>query len=270
MYKIAVLDIDGTISPKDDIVSQRVIETIHKTIKKGFPVCVCTGRNFAQARPVIETLGTDTPFVTIDGSIAFNPTDNKPIFENKLPEEILTGIAAEACRHNVYIEAVSCSNYNKYVANALRYDYGLGESNPHAVYYDTFDKFLEVVPDTYEFIFGGPEKEVQKLQNALADKYGDGVGIRHALWPGYIFVAAPENGKAFGVKRLCRHFGFDMSEVVAIGDDLNDLDMLTEAGMGVAMGNAVERAKQVSDYITDTVENDGVALALEKFFLEPV
>lgn len=266
MYKMAVLDIDGTISPKDNMISQRVINTIHATIEKGFPVCVCTGRNLAHTKPIIGTLGTSTPFATIDGLVAFNPPDNKIIFENKLSEQMLVDIAEVASGHSIYIEAVTKENYNKYVVNAPKYDYGLGKNNSNARYYGAFEEFLKIVPSTYEFIFGGSERDVQKLQKTLTEKYGDALGIRHALWAGYIFVAAPQSGKAFGVRRLCEHFGVDMSEVVCIGDDLNDLDMLEEAGMGVAMGNAVDRAKEVSDYITDTVENDGVALALERFF----
>jgi len=59
-----------------------------------------------------------------------------------------------------------------------------------------------------------------------------------------------------------------MSETITIGDDRNDIDMLEEAGLGVAMGNAQEDIQKIADYVTASNEQNGAALALEKFFLK--
>lgn len=70
--------------------------------------------------------------------------------------------------------------------------------------------------------------------------------------------------KASGLKEVCRRLGIDMSEVVAVGDSLNDLAMIREAGLGVAMGNAQEEVKKAADWTTVTNEEDGVAEVIFK------
>ena len=66
---------------------------------------------------------------------------------------------------------------------------------------------------------------------------------------------------------MCRHFGIDVTDTMAIGDGGNDIPMLRHAGIGVAMGNANETVKAEADYVTDTVDQDGIAKALQHFGL---
>jgi hydroxymethylpyrimidine pyrophosphatase-like HAD family hydrolase len=73
--------------------------------------------------------------------------------------------------------------------------------------------------------------------------------------------------KGLGLLHLGEILGIKREEIMACGDSFNDLEMLVEAGIGVAMGNAEEDLKTVADYITDTNDNDGVAKAIEKFVL---
>jgi hydroxymethylpyrimidine pyrophosphatase-like HAD family hydrolase len=88
------------------------------------------------------------------------------------------------------------------------------------------------------------------------------------MWGNQFFITAKGVGKAEGLRILCRHFNIAPGEVVAIGDDDNDLDMLEAAGVGVAMGNAREHVKAVADYVTETNDNDGAAAALTDLFLK--
>ncbi|MFV0254669.1 MAG: HAD family hydrolase [Erysipelotrichaceae bacterium] len=71
--------------------------------------------------------------------------------------------------------------------------------------------------------------------------------------------------KATGVDVILNHFGADLKDTIAIGDSMNDLEMVEHCQIGVAMGNAVSKLKEVADYVSDTYKNDGVAKALEKF-----
>ena len=75
------------------------------------------------------------------------------------------------------------------------------------------------------------------------------------------------NGKADGIQTTLDHYGLEREEVIAFGDGDNDLSMLKLAGTAVAMGNAVEHVKAAADYVTDTVENDGICQALRHFGL---
>jgi len=75
--------------------------------------------------------------------------------------------------------------------------------------------------------------------------------------------------KETGVRLLCDHLGIDLSEVIAIGDNMNDFELISAAGLGVAMGNAQPELKAIADEVTDTNENDGVAKAIQKYVLVP-
>jgi hydroxymethylpyrimidine pyrophosphatase-like HAD family hydrolase len=76
----------------------------------------------------------------------------------------------------------------------------------------------------------------------------------------------PGGSKSNAIRFLIERMGFDRSEVIAMGDNYNDKEMIRFAGMGVAMGNAPDEIKQVADYVTDTNNEDGVRKALEKLF----
>jgi len=76
-----------------------------------------------------------------------------------------------------------------------------------------------------------------------------------------------EAGKSKAVAALADHWGISIKDVVAFGDDTNDIDMLRHCGIGVAMGNAIDEVKSAADDICDTNENDGIAKWLEKHVL---
>ena len=73
--------------------------------------------------------------------------------------------------------------------------------------------------------------------------------------------------KATGLEKVCSMMGIDMGEVIAFGDDMNDVEMIAAAGIGVAMGDAIEEVKSAADYITDTCDNLGVLKGLRHFDL---
>ena len=71
--------------------------------------------------------------------------------------------------------------------------------------------------------------------------------------------------KGVGIARLCQHFHIDPQATMAFGDGINDLEMLQAAGAGVAMGQGREEIKAIADYVTDSVEQDGIVTALQAF-----
>ena len=79
-------------------------------------------------------------------------------------------------------------------------------------------------------------------------------------------VAHPDCGKGKALAQIASNLGIDQSDVVAIGDNPNDMDMIEWAGLGIAMENAVDELKEAADWITGSIEEDGVAQAIEKFF----
>lgn len=82
-----------------------------------------------------------------------------------------------------------------------------------------------------------------------------------------IDIIPKDGGKSAGIQKYLEENGYDRSEIMAFGDGDNDIDMLEFAGIGVAMGNADDKVKEIADYVTDTVDNDGIYKALKHFGL---
>ena len=78
-------------------------------------------------------------------------------------------------------------------------------------------------------------------------------------------VVEKEASKAEGLKRLCQYYGMELGQTAAFGDSMNDYEIVSLAGIGIAMGNAVEELKTIADYVTDAVDQDGVWNACRHF-----
>ena len=90
--------------------------------------------------------------------------------------------------------------------------------------------------------------------------------VRGVRWhPDFVDLIAGDGGKAQGIERFLKHYGWDRSQAISFGDGGNDVDMLEYTGIGVAMGNATEEPKRVADYVTDDVDHDGIMNALRHF-----
>ena len=83
-------------------------------------------------------------------------------------------------------------------------------------------------------------------------------------------VPSPKAKKSCGVEFLCKLWELNKNEVLTIGDQNNDIDLIQAGGIGVAMGNATDELKSCADYITDTVENDGFVKAMNKFVFSTI
>jgi hydroxymethylpyrimidine pyrophosphatase-like HAD family hydrolase len=124
--------------------------------------------------------------------------------------------------------------------------------------------FLPICISSY-----GPEETLRPFSDRLAAAPPAGTQIvqagTHAMW--CLEIHHPESGKHRGLNHVCRRLGIDPADTLAIGDHVNDIGMLRAAGIGVAMGNALPEVKACTPYVTDSLEFDGVASAIERFVL---
>jgi len=265
-YKMAILDIDGTLSAQDNIIRPRTAEAVRNLCARGIPVCLSTGRNFAHVLPILDALGVDMPFSTVDSAMVYAGRSGEVLFRNMLPADIQHGIHDLALRRSVYAEVVTDSSYYKCIHGAPDFDYGTWNDTAMVRYVDDHEDLRGLPPYICEYIFGGSKAEITALRHDIASQYGDTVGLRYDLWDGYLFAGAKGLNKTLGMRQLCTAFGVELSEVVAIGDGLNDLDFLACAGLGIAMGGSEPRVLAAADCVTGTIDEDGVATALATHF----
>ncbi len=278
-YKLVAIDIDGTTVDKKGMISQINIDMIRRVVKKGVPVCIVTGRNIYNANKIAKKLNVKTPMICCDGAIMYDPVDKKNVYERAFTKEQLKTVLGVLDKHNVYIEMSSDKHYYQYIKNKElgKFNYGGSPNNfagkltrmiQHNVrFVKNLDVFQGKNPVINQVIFVGEKEDVQSAKEELKSLNLELLVIRDDLWNNFVFVLPRQVTKADGVEFLCAHYGCKMEEVIAIGDELNDIDMIKAAGLGVAVENANQRIKDVAQFITLSNDHDGVAYALEKFII---
>ncbi len=253
--KAAFFDVDGTLlSHEHNSVPESTRRALEKLRARGIKTLVATGRHMTEYSmlPV-----SDIPF---DGYLTLN--GNLLLDENR---HAYAGTPIDRGEMEVLA----------HIFQAKRIPFVLiGENGRYINYVN--DTVVRTQAETRGTIpelgsYGG-EKVYQILafvpehQKKLLDDLLDECAVTSWNDTG-IDIIPKDGGKSAGIQRFLEENGLDRSEVMAFGDGENDIDMLQFAGIGVAMGNADERVKAAADYVTDTVDNDGIEKALRHFGL---
>jgi len=264
MYKIVFVDIDGTLIKKDQTVSPETVTTVQRLLAKGIPVILVSARQPDAMSAVSQMIGTTSqPIVSMNGS--FILMDNQPVFQSVIDLDWvrrLHGHSPEEGSGLVYYvqrewSAESPSKWTEYEQ----------KKTPVEIRIDTFRNLLQdwsvaqTAPN--KIMYMGEEVFVQELQKKLSHSFGDLLNI-YPSKPTYLEITKKDASKENAIRFLIERMGIDRSEVIAIGDNFNDYEMIRYAGLGVAMGNAPQEVRQIADLVTDTNEQDGVRKVLDK------
>ena len=246
-YKIAFFDIDGTlIDMKKGYITEKVKETLRYLQDSGLRLCLATGRG-----PMILP---DFGGVKFDAVISFNGSycyvGDKIIRKTPLPSADVTKIVQNAAALGRPI-AVATSRVME--TNGLDDDLEeyISFSRSEPVIAGDFSKLLQ--QDIYQIMAGSSASEHSRLIAATA-----GCKIA-AWWDRAVDIIPSEGGKGVAVQEVLRYFQLEAEDAIAFGDGENDIDMLQAAGLGVAMGNASDRVKEMADEVCGSVEEDGIA-----------
>jgi Cof subfamily protein (haloacid dehalogenase superfamily) len=285
MIKLLALDLDGTLLNSRGLISEENKRAIRLAEDKGVLVTIATGRRFRDARPVAIEIGFNAPIVTHNGAllkfaesletVSFSLISTETVKEILHVGKHFGGDALVSAdpkgKGKMFYDKVSQNNIplQKYILWAKRLHGDEAEESLHHV------ARLEDVLDETEVIhisFSGDCDLMADLQRHLEEKLKDSANILATIYPHLNFtlldVLPPEASKAAGLQRLASLHGFSSDQVMVVGDNFNDLEMLEYAGTAVVMGNAAPELKAREEFFT-TLSNDenGVALAIERFIL---
>ena len=136
-----------------------------------------------------------------------------------------------------------------------------------SVKYGPFKETLDEHPNG--FILEAKEGCTEKVMSFLRENYGDIVTCRN--WDGdnanIIEVFKSDTNKATAIEQLAKHFNIEQKDIIAFGDGDNDIEMLTYAGTGVAMDNAIDKLKEVANATTKSNKESGVAHYIHEYIL---
>lgn len=273
--KLIALDMDGTLFNNQGEISKKDRETLKRATEAGVAVAVATGRAYTELPiEMLYKIGVRYA-ITGNGSAVYKLPDQECVFSDCLDSEVLYDILEELKKldvyYDVYIEGlVYCP---KSVCHNIR------KMDMPAALHEHIEKTRIIVDDLTGFLKSFGKKVEKATVNFALLEDGTYLGREETaaildrypqvqyLCGGYHNWEFTKAGvtKGTGLRFLAERIGVDMSQTMACGDSENDLYMLKEAHLAVAMENATEQIKEICNYITLSNEESGVAYAIEKF-----
>jgi Cof subfamily protein (haloacid dehalogenase superfamily) len=261
--KLIASDLDGTLLNENCRISKRTKEAIKCAEKKGVLFTFATGRMYRSALPFAEELGLDLPLITYEGALVKTSRTKEVISHRPLDMDLAKEVITIGDKRNFSINVyVDDEIYVHRETEAVR-DYCRVVRVPYTKV-DHLQSFLEKSPTKVLYI--GAEEELVRLWGELEEEFGDQVYITKST-PHFLEFTHPQATKGDGIQVLSQMLNIKKEEIMAFGDNFNDLPLLGSAGLAVAMENGREELKKEADYVTASNREDGVAQAIEKFVL---
>lgn len=281
--ELVVLDMDGTIYGKQfpGGFSARVLRALAAVQESGTQVTVATGRIFDFVRDVAPALGITLPVITAQGAIVGDPVSGEVLYEALIPLEAARTVAAWADgeerttvfylnvpggRTRLVQRGFSAANGSGGHEgwDSKTYDHWFG--SPRERHASLAEALLASGVRPLKFITVNDHLNETDLTPKLQARFGSAVQMSrsHQL---LVEGTAPAANKGHGLLFLAQRLGIDPARVLAIGDNENDIPMLRAAGVAVCMGQATAVVRAEADWVAPTLDEDGAAVALERFVL---
>lgn len=260
MIKMVATDIDGTILGGNFIFTQEVKDCIKCLTENDIKVILVTGRMHSATVHVAKELGLDTPIISYQGGLV-KTQQGEVLYEKTLDINKAREIIIWAKANNIHI--------NLYMNDQL-----FVEKDNESIRRYTAERDIPYTVCELDKIELKHINKILAIDFEDADRVTSWVNYLQKVYPNlYIVKSTPyfceisntEARKSRAVEFLTKYFELDKSQVLAIGDQNNDIELLKAGGIKVAMGNGTDEIKQVADFITDTVDNNGFVKAVEKF-----
>lgn len=268
-YKLIAIDMDGTLLNSKGRVTERNKEAIRKATEKGVKVVISTGRIFTSAMYYARLIGLVTPIIACNGAYVSEYHRDNVILENPIDKKDIIEVFKVFEEKDLYYHFYDNENFytRDLDFNSLKY-YKWNEKQPEE---DRIN--IEIIKNPIDFI-NKNNKKIYKIV-VMDDDVDKIIKTRKELsnrnnidivssWHGTIDIMFKGVSKGNALEELCKLHKIKEKEVIAIGDNENDLSMLKFAGTSVAMKNGIDIVKDYSDIVTDSNDEDGVAKVIEK------
>ncbi len=270
--RLIAIDIDGTLLDSKAQVSQANLDALRRAHEADVETVLVTGRRHRFALPIAEQLGFDLWIISSNGAVT-RSTHGEAFHRDLMPQ----ATAEKLCRHmrdfrnysvitfdREGMGAIVCENHDQLYGVIQKW---MEKNAPWIEYVSPIEKSL--IEDPIQVMFCGPVDLMQNAQERLVgcDFAGEITVLRTQYDYRDLTIVDILNAgcsKGHALKRWATHRGLDRSQVMAIGDNYNDIEMLTFAGHPVIMGNASDDLKQNGWTITLHNDESGVAAAVEQ------
>lgn len=271
-YRLLAIDIDGTLVNSSNELTPATRAAVLRAKQAGIEIVLATGRRYSRVLPFVEPLGLNVPLITASGALIKRASDHQTIFRASFGPGAL----------NRCLDVVAAAGYEA-VLYADTYDQGFDyfcpafdSPQPELSEYLHMNRGSERVKpemmtsppgDVFAGFAMGTRDQMLALQHQLERVLPDELYVhvlRSPRYSGFMCEIAPSGvSKWSGVSALAEEWGIAPEEICAAGDDVNDIPMIQAAGLGVAMGNAVDAVKAAADRIAPDHDEDGLVQVVE-------
>ena len=263
MYRLLAIDLDGTLLSPQKLITRRTYNALTQAVAAGMKLVIATGQTLNVLRAVCADLPLNVPQIIYNGAIIADIATGTIIHEQLVPQEHILSTLALLQETNLY---------RGYHTHEHVY---VDHNTPGARkwYRPPVPSVIEVgdVASIYpqpciKLVGVGDENTLRAKRRKLESLLADQLYVTQASRDLLEFLH-PAVSKGNALKFLAERLAIAPEEIVAFGDNHNDIGMLTFAGLGIAMGNAHDEVKAAANYVTSRNSEDGVAVALEKMVL---
>lgn len=271
--RLIAIDIDGTLLTPDKHLTPATIAAIHTAQQEGIIITLATARRYLNTFPIADRLGIAIPLIICDGALILDHPETKVLHMHSLNAHVAQQAVDMMVRHGIqpvvhHINGIVEEMWTgpEELDNQWLEEYFA--AFPDHLYRMPVETLCAGKPDPLRTVAFASEENVYSMIPEVTALDCSWNAIRRGNY-GCAEMAIYGTGcsKATGVEALARQLHIPMSQVMAIGDNNNDLEMLQAAGWGVAMGHAPQPVKDAANAVTDTNTEDGVARAIERYAL---
>lgn len=260
---LIAVDLDGTLLTDKKVISTRTKRALQNAMEAGHHVVIATGRPYRASSLYYQELGLTSPIVNFNGALVHHPnsatwgTYHSP-FDIKTAKEIVHSTEDFSVK-NILAEVMDDVYLHYHDEDIMNW---VGMGNPK-IQTGNLKEILQHDPTS--ILIHADEHKLDEIRSHLSEIHAE--VIDHRRWGApfnVIEIVKSGMNKAIGLQRVAEHFQVPTDRIIAFGDEDNDFEMIEYAGHGVAMGNAISELKTISNFVTKTNEEDGIAHYIEE------
>ena len=264
--KLIACDMDGTLLNSAGKISEESIKSVLAATKAGIKVTIATGRMFSSVQKYAKELELDIPLIVYNGALIKEALSGEELGAWPVEVNIANQVTAFCEAKNIYVQAyINDSLWVKEDCEFARLYAGFAgvDFQVHG------HELLNLPSAPHKLLVMTQEGQCDKVQAELEACFGKMVHITNSQ-KDFLEIIAPNTSKWNAIASMGQKLGIRSEEIMCIGDSNNDAEMIANAGIGVAMGNANDNIKNLAKIITGTNDNDGVARTINSILTEQV
>lgn len=272
-YRMIAIDLDGTLLSPQGTVTERARAAIHKALKAGLLICFATGRNYTESRTVLDAVDHYASAVFAGGAMVID-TGHQVTLHRMLMESALAAGVCQVLQDHGHAALALQDTAHAGVDYLISAEIDVNESTR---------RWMELTRATWRRVENlgqhphehtvrvgivAETEDIEAVRRTLVEKFAERIFLQSIFVPAQrvqvLEVFDPSVNKWEGVLHVARRHGILPGQIVAIGDDVNDIHMIANAGLGVAMGNARDEIKAIAGRVIGSNHDEGLADFLEE------